>query len=176
MFCRKVIILEVVGFLEGLVEHLLLRGTHAWLLARALNLGQLRDGGVHRRQELLRPYAHLFQHRNDNAFLILEQRRHQMQRQHLGVAIFRGMARRSLNRLLRFHGQLVPLDCHLFTLLKTELYSRWMHRKSSGFTNMSHLRSDLRHRKTAPEPLKSAPKTPKWASPSGPAQVIHSFE
>ncbi len=113
MFSRDVVVLEGLGLFERAVEHLIQGVTQPRLRGSALHLGQFGDGRVDVAQQLLHRDAHLLQHRKDDALVVLQQCGHQVQRQHLRVAVLGGSALRRLERLLRLDCKFVPLDCHL---------------------------------------------------------------
>ena len=72
--------------------------------AAAGDLGQLFDLAIDLAQHGLRTDADFLQHRRNDAFFVLEQRRQQMQRQQLRIAVLGGEFVAPLHRFLR-------LDC-----------------------------------------------------------------
>ena len=83
----------------------------AWV-APAGNLGQLLDLAVDLAQNGLRADADFFEHGRNDAFLVLEQRGQQVQRQQFGIAVLGGELVRALHGFLRFDGEFVPTNCH----------------------------------------------------------------
>ena len=117
MLGRNILVLERVGLLERLLQNPVQRHGCPRLRPPG-NLRQLRHRAVQARQHLLHRHAHLFEHRQHHPFTILQQRRHQVHRQHLRIAILPRQRGRRLHRRLRFHRKLFPLDRHTHSLLK----------------------------------------------------------
>ena len=115
-----VVVLEVLGFLAGAVKHLGQRVRHAGR-GPTRDLGQLGDSGVGTVQQFLHAHARAFQHRQDDALAVFQQRRKQMHGQDFRVAVLSGSGRGGLDRLLRFSGQFFPLECHTSTNLRLKL-------------------------------------------------------
>ena len=79
------------GLFKGLLEHPLELGGDAGLAA-ALDLGELGDGGVDPGEHLLHWHAYFLEHGQDDALAIFEQGGHEVDRQHLRIAVFGGHA------------------------------------------------------------------------------------
>ena len=88
MFRGDVFVFEVLSFLERLLQHFGQRDSHARLRVRALDLRQLRDRGVDSGEHLLDRHTDFFQHRDDHAFAVFQQRGHQVDGLYLRIAIF----------------------------------------------------------------------------------------
>jgi hypothetical protein len=114
---RDVLVLEIVGFLECLVEDLLHGIGHAGLRAGAGNLGEFAQGLGCFCDELVGGYADFLQDRDDDAVLVFKQGGEQVQRQQLRVAVLGRERARALNRFLRFHCEFIPTDCHIWSQL-----------------------------------------------------------
>ena len=110
---RDVFVLEVGCFLEGAVEDLLHRVRKSGLRTGAADLGQRVQGVVGARQKLLRGHADLLQNRNDDAVLVLEQRREHVHGRELGIAVLKREIGRCLDGFLRFDREFVPTNCHI---------------------------------------------------------------
>ena len=113
MLGGDVLVLEIGGFLEGAVQKLV-GGLRERRPARPPpeTLGRRLDLAVRLAQHGLRTDADLLQHRRDDAFFVLQQRRQQMDRQQLRIAVLGGEFVRALHRFLRFHCEFVPTNCH----------------------------------------------------------------
>ena len=118
---RDVLVLEIVGFLESALQQLGWPRWRAWpgRLRRRRPSGKLLDLAIDLVQHGLRADADLFQHRRNNAFLVLEQRRQQVQRQQLRIAVLGGELVPALDGFLRFYCEFVPTDCHGDSLAKS---------------------------------------------------------
>ena len=115
MLSRDIFVLEGVRFFKRLLEDLIDRRRHRWLLrAAARNLRQLFNFFVEVAEHGLRPDADFFQHRRNDAFAVLDQRRQQMSRREFRIAVLGGELIRALDGFLRFDGEFVPTNCHGF--------------------------------------------------------------
>ena len=115
VFGGDVFVLEVVGFLEGTLQQLVQCRRHGRLCGGAGNFGQALDFFVGVTQDGLRTYADLFQNRRHNPFPVFDESCQRVQRQQLGVAVFRGDVVGALHRFLRLYGEFVPADRHGFS-------------------------------------------------------------
>ena len=106
------VVLEGVGLLGGAVEDLLQGGGHGGLGVGAGDFGELRDGGVGPGQKLLHTDARALEDGEDDALAVFQQGGEQVHGQDFGVAVLGGEGRGGLDGLLRFDGQLFPLEWH----------------------------------------------------------------
>jgi hypothetical protein len=107
-----VVVLEVFGFLEGVLEDFVEGVAEAGLGGRALDFGELGDGGAEGVGERLDGDADLFKDGEDDALVIFEEGGHEVQREDFGVAVFSGEALGGLEGFLGFDGEFVPFDGH----------------------------------------------------------------
>ncbi len=115
MLCRHIFVLEVLSLFEASLQHPRQTLREPRLRTPATYLRQLRHRGIHSVQQRLHGHTDALQYRQHNAFLILQQRRHQMHWQHLRIAIFCGQPLRVLQCLLALYRQLLPSNCHLIS-------------------------------------------------------------
>ena len=113
MLGRNVLILEIVGFFESLIEDALRRVRERRLCGRAGNFRQAFDLTRGFGQYLLRLRANALEHRHDDAFLIADERREQVHRLQLRIAVLRGKLDCALDRLLCLYCGLIPTNCHI---------------------------------------------------------------
>ena len=76
------------------------------------NFGQALDLAVGLAENGLRTDADLFQHGQNDAFFVFEQRRQQVQGQQFRIAVLGGELVAALHRFLRLHGEFFPTDRH----------------------------------------------------------------
>ena len=114
MLGRDIFVFEIVGFLERLLQHLVDLRRHGGLLraAAARNLGQLLNLFVEIAEHGLRTDTDLLQHRRNDAFFIFNQRRQQMERCQLRIAVLGSEFVSALHSLLRFYGKFIQTDRH----------------------------------------------------------------
>ena len=104
------VVLEGVGLFGGAVQDLLQGRGHGGLGVGAGDFGQLGDCGVSAGKKLLHADARAFEDRQNDSFAVLQQRGQQMHGQNFGVAVLGGQGCGGLHGLLRFDGQLLPLE------------------------------------------------------------------
>ena len=113
MLGGDVLVLEVGGFLEGLVED---ARFSAWLRPGwAAGAGDARQFFLDRVQIAFEPLggdADLFKDGGDDAFAVFEQGEQEMDGLDLGVAEFGGALLRLLDCLLRLDGEFFPTNGH----------------------------------------------------------------
>ena len=89
MLGRNIVVFEVLRLLERLLKHLVQRRcSRPAAPSRRCTFGSFASPHA-RRQQLLHRHANLLEHRRNHALFVLQQRRQQMQRQNLRIAVLR---------------------------------------------------------------------------------------
>ena len=107
-----VLVLKLEASLKACSSSLLAGIRERSLRGFAGNLWQLLDLAVNVAEDGLRADADFFQHGRNDAFFVFEQRRQQMDRKQLGIAVLGGELVRALHCFLRFYCEFVPTDSH----------------------------------------------------------------
>ena len=110
-----VIVLEVRGFAEGLLERLGERRAETRLRRSACDARQFLLDLVQVALQPLDRHTDLFEHGGDHALAVLNEREQQVDGLQFGVAELGSMRLRLLHRLLRFDSEFLPTNCHVKT-------------------------------------------------------------
>ncbi len=113
MLGRNVLVFEIVGFLESLIEDALRCVRERRLCRRAGNFWQALDLARSFRQYLLRLRANSLKHWHNDAFLIADQRGEQVHRLQFRIAVLRGKLDCALDRFLCLYCGFIPTNCHI---------------------------------------------------------------
>ena len=120
MLGRDVLVFEVGGFLEGLLQRFVQRLAQARLRGRTGHARQFFLDAVQVALEALGGHTNLFEHGGDHALAVLDERQQQVHGLQLGVAQLGGARLRLLNRLLRLHGEFVKTNGHKTSVMSSE--------------------------------------------------------
>ena len=112
MFGGNVLVLEVRGFAEGLLESFVERLAQARLRGRAGHARQFFLDAVQVAFQPLGGHTDLLEHGGDDALAVFDERQQQVHGLHLGVAELGSARLRLLHRLLRLDGEFVPTNGH----------------------------------------------------------------
>jgi hypothetical protein len=107
-----VLVLEVGGFFEGLLEQLVGGVRERGLRRLAGNFGKLFDFAIDIAENGLRADADFFEHGRNDAFFVFEQRRQQVQPAAARGCRAQRRVVRALDGFLRFYGEFFPTDGH----------------------------------------------------------------
>ena len=121
VFSGNVLVLEIVGFLEGALQQLVHGLGESGLGSSARDFGQALDLAIGFIQDCLGPHSNFFQNGQHDAFAIFEQRGKQVDRHEFRIAVLRRQVIGALHRFLRFNSEFVPTDCHGFSPRKNLL-------------------------------------------------------
>ena len=109
----NVLVLEIGRFLEGALQKFVRRlGERGLRGSAAGDFGQALDLAIGLVQHGLRTDADFLQHRQNDAFFVLQQRRQQVQRQQFRIAVLGGEVVAALHRFLRLYCKFFPTDRH----------------------------------------------------------------